>query len=182
MDVTRITYYLLLPVCLVLALFFVSQGMIQNFKSYTTAKLIEPQTVSYVHEVIPSLDAFGQLMGKAFAQLGQQGLKPAGAPFALYYDTEFHEQNVDVEVAIPVGAAPANSAAVRQLPGGTVACVVYQGGYDSIGSVYATLIAWIERNGYRITGACREIYLRGPESGNDPASYMTEVQFPVEKD
>ena len=45
-DLTRITYYLLLPVCLVLALFFVSQGMIQNFKPYTTAKLIEPQTVS----------------------------------------------------------------------------------------------------------------------------------------
>jgi K+-transporting ATPase ATPase A chain len=45
-DVTRVIYYLLLPVCLVLALFFVSQGMIQNFKPYTTAKLIEPQTVS----------------------------------------------------------------------------------------------------------------------------------------
>ena len=45
-DVTRITYYLLLPVCVILALFFVSQGMIQNFKPYTTAKLIEPQTIS----------------------------------------------------------------------------------------------------------------------------------------
>ena len=45
-DLTRITYYLLLPVCLVLAVFFVSQGMIQNFKPYTTAKLIEPQTIS----------------------------------------------------------------------------------------------------------------------------------------
>ncbi len=45
-DLTRITYYLLLPVCVVLALFFVSQGMIQNFKPYTVAKLIEPQTIS----------------------------------------------------------------------------------------------------------------------------------------
>src|SRR5271169_5192655 len=45
-DVTRITYYLLLPVCLVLAIFLVSQGMIQNFKPYTAAKLIEPQTIS----------------------------------------------------------------------------------------------------------------------------------------
>jgi K+-transporting ATPase ATPase A chain len=34
-DLTRITYYLLLPVCLVLALVLVSQGMIQNFKPYT---------------------------------------------------------------------------------------------------------------------------------------------------
>jgi len=45
-DLTRITYYLLLPICLVLALFFVSQGMIQNFMPYTMAKLIEPQTIS----------------------------------------------------------------------------------------------------------------------------------------
>jgi K+-transporting ATPase ATPase A chain len=45
-DLTRITYYLLLPICLILALFFVSQGMIQNFKPYTVAKLIEPQTIS----------------------------------------------------------------------------------------------------------------------------------------
>jgi K+-transporting ATPase ATPase A chain len=45
-DLTRITYYLLLPVCLVFALVLVSQGMIQNFKAYTTATVMEPQTVS----------------------------------------------------------------------------------------------------------------------------------------
>jgi K+-transporting ATPase ATPase A chain len=45
-DLTRIIYYLLLPICLILALFFVSQGMIQNFKPYTAAKLIEPRTIS----------------------------------------------------------------------------------------------------------------------------------------
>ncbi len=45
-DLTRIIYYLLLPICLVFAIFLVSQGMIQNFKPYTTAKLIEPQTIS----------------------------------------------------------------------------------------------------------------------------------------
>ena len=40
-DLTRITYYLLLPVCLVFAIFLVSQGMIQNFKPYTIAKTID---------------------------------------------------------------------------------------------------------------------------------------------
>ncbi|HZV34455.1 MAG TPA: potassium-transporting ATPase subunit KdpA [Verrucomicrobiae bacterium] len=43
-DLVRITYYLLLPICIVFALALVSQGMIQNFKSYDTAKLIEPYT------------------------------------------------------------------------------------------------------------------------------------------
>ncbi|HXJ59007.1 MAG TPA: potassium-transporting ATPase subunit KdpA [Verrucomicrobiae bacterium] len=40
-DLVRVTYYLLLPICLVFALFLVSQGMIQNFKPYTKAKLTE---------------------------------------------------------------------------------------------------------------------------------------------
>ena len=45
-DVTRVTYYLLVPVCLVFALFLVSQGIIQNFKPYTVAKTFEPYTTS----------------------------------------------------------------------------------------------------------------------------------------
>jgi K+-transporting ATPase ATPase A chain len=44
-DLVRTTYYLLLPICAVFALFLVSQGMIQNFKPYTKAKLTEPFTV-----------------------------------------------------------------------------------------------------------------------------------------
>ncbi|MBU6411715.1 MAG: potassium-transporting ATPase subunit KdpA, partial [Verrucomicrobia bacterium] len=45
-DITRIMFLLLLPICVVLAVFLVSQGMIQNFKPYTVARLIEPQTIS----------------------------------------------------------------------------------------------------------------------------------------
>jgi K+-transporting ATPase ATPase A chain len=44
-DLVRVTYYLLLPVCLVFALFLVSQGMIQNFRPYTKAQLVEPVKV-----------------------------------------------------------------------------------------------------------------------------------------
>jgi potassium-transporting ATPase potassium-binding subunit len=44
-DLVRITYYLLLPMCVVYAVFLVSQGMIQNFKPYTTATLLEPMKI-----------------------------------------------------------------------------------------------------------------------------------------
>ncbi|MGD0615287.1 MAG: potassium-transporting ATPase subunit KdpA [Verrucomicrobiota bacterium] len=54
-DLVRITYYLLLPICLVFAVFLVSQGMIQNFKPYTKAKLTEPYTVQ-----VPKTDDKGQ--------------------------------------------------------------------------------------------------------------------------
>jgi K+-transporting ATPase ATPase A chain len=44
-DLVRVTYYLLLPICLVFAVFLVSQGMIQNFKPYTKAALVEPMKI-----------------------------------------------------------------------------------------------------------------------------------------
>jgi K+-transporting ATPase ATPase A chain len=44
-DLVRLTYYLLLPICVVFAVFLVSQGMIQNFNPYTKATLVEPMNV-----------------------------------------------------------------------------------------------------------------------------------------
>jgi K+-transporting ATPase ATPase A chain len=44
-DLVRVTCYLLLPICVVFAVFLVSQGMIQNFRPYTKAKLTEPFTM-----------------------------------------------------------------------------------------------------------------------------------------
>jgi K+-transporting ATPase ATPase A chain len=54
-DLIRITLYVLLPICLVYAVFLVSQGMIQNFKPYETAQVIEPYTTQ-----VPKKDADGQ--------------------------------------------------------------------------------------------------------------------------
>jgi K+-transporting ATPase ATPase A chain len=44
-DLTRTILWVLLPVCLVVALFFVSQGMVQTLKPYAKAQLVDPQTV-----------------------------------------------------------------------------------------------------------------------------------------
>ncbi|MEI7728591.1 MAG: potassium-transporting ATPase subunit KdpA [Verrucomicrobiota bacterium] len=54
-DLVRVTYYLLLPICLVFSIVLVSQGMIQNFKPYTKAKLTESFTIQ-----VPKTDDKGQ--------------------------------------------------------------------------------------------------------------------------
>src|SRR6201993_2558783 len=53
-DLVRITYYLLLPICFFYALFLVWQGVPQNFKPYQTAKVVEAQKVQ-----APKKDANG---------------------------------------------------------------------------------------------------------------------------
>jgi len=42
-DLTRGTLWVLLPISIVFALALVSQGVVQNFRAYDTAKLVEPQ-------------------------------------------------------------------------------------------------------------------------------------------
>jgi K+-transporting ATPase ATPase A chain len=53
-DLVRITYYLLLPICVFYAIFLISQGMIDNLKPYDAAALVEKQTVQ-----VPKNDASG---------------------------------------------------------------------------------------------------------------------------
>jgi K+-transporting ATPase ATPase A chain len=53
-DLTRVNLYLLLPLSIIFAVFLVSQGMIQNFKPYVSARLAEPSTVQ-----VPIKDAAG---------------------------------------------------------------------------------------------------------------------------
>jgi K+-transporting ATPase ATPase A chain len=43
-DLTRICLYLLLPLCLIYAIFLVSQGMIQSFRPYQTVTVLDPAT------------------------------------------------------------------------------------------------------------------------------------------
>jgi K+-transporting ATPase ATPase A chain len=44
-DMTRATLWVLLPACIIGALFLVSQGVVQNLKPYTIVQLVDPQTV-----------------------------------------------------------------------------------------------------------------------------------------
>jgi K+-transporting ATPase ATPase A chain len=54
-DLMRLNLYLLLPICLAYAIFLISQGMIQNFKPYETARLVEPFTIQ-----VSNMDLAGQ--------------------------------------------------------------------------------------------------------------------------
>ena len=50
-DLVRTTYYLLLPVCLVFAVFLVSQGMIQNFEP-SAPRIVSPFSFFFSTEIL----------------------------------------------------------------------------------------------------------------------------------
>jgi len=82
-DMTRATLWILLPLCLLGALALVSQGVVQNFKPYDKAKLVEPFQVARVGtDGKPVLGADGkQVMDTVDEQVIAQG--PAASQEAI---------------------------------------------------------------------------------------------------
>ena len=148
-------------------------------------KKVEPQTVASLRKVIPIPQDVGKMFEELFTYLGQRGVRPAGPPSAIWHDTEHKEKDWDTEVVVAIAdALPAgNGIKTVQLPGvENMAYTIHQGSYEGFSQAYAAIMGWIEANGYRIAGPMREIYLRGPgPQPTDPATYVTEIQTPVEK-
>lgn len=74
-DLVRATLYVLLPLSFVLAVVLVSQGVVQSFNPYQTAKLVEPQRgadgTSVTEQILPLGLAASQV---AIKQLGTNGV------------------------------------------------------------------------------------------------------------
>jgi K+-transporting ATPase ATPase A chain len=60
-DLVRCTLYLLLPICIVLALVFVSQGMIQNFSPYTIVHTLNGGTQTIAQGPVASMEVIKDL-------------------------------------------------------------------------------------------------------------------------
>jgi K+-transporting ATPase ATPase A chain len=89
-DITRCTLYLMLPLSIVLALALVTQGVVQNFKAYPTASLVE----SYTTQVQKTDDKGNPVNG------------PDGKPVMI-------DQRVETQ-SVPVGPA-ASQIAIKHL-------------------------------------------------------------------
>jgi K+-transporting ATPase ATPase A chain len=73
-DLTRSTLYVLLPLSLVLALFLVSQGVVQTFDARTTVALVQPQGATPGPAITEQTLAVGPVASQvAIKQLGTNG-------------------------------------------------------------------------------------------------------------
>lgn len=147
-------------------------------------KRVDAARVASLRDTIPDFTHFSRLIGEMFQYLGMNGVQPAGPPRTIYHDPEFKDENIDVEIAVPVsgGFAPSARIAARELPAvEEMASCILQGSYDHIHEAYEAIMRWIEANAYEICGPPSELYLRGPESTQNPAEYVTEIQIPVHK-
>lgn len=104
--------------------------------------------------------------------------------FVTYLDEEFTDTDFNCMYAQAVEKAGVESERVRfqTMPTVTAVSVVVRGAYETnLGPAYAFIVKWIEEHGYKIAGRARECYIDGVWNKSDPADYLTEIQFPVEK-
>jgi K+-transporting ATPase ATPase A chain len=73
-DLVRSTIYILLPLSIIVTLVLVSQGVIQNFKSYDTAQVLQPTTAADNAKIDTQSIAMGPAASQiAIKQLGTNG-------------------------------------------------------------------------------------------------------------
>ncbi len=155
-----------------------------NMSDYAvTLKKVEPIYVVSVREILPNYSAIGQLFDPLTDYLSSLGIKKFDYCAAIWHDDEYKEKDVDGEALVSIDKSVASREEIDayDLPGvETMACVVHKGSYETLNIAYQTILDWIDRHDYRIVGSNREIYICGG-SEQDNESYITEIQFPVEK-
>jgi len=148
-------------------------------------KQVDPLLVASIRDSIPVISEREHLYKTLSAYLDQQGVQCSQPDVLLLHSRhELHDEgmSIDVEVAIPLPTSlPGNDRiSIRTLPGGLMACTVHTGDDLFLGQAYVALYRWMKDNGYRLIGSPRLVHLQHAEH-MDPSHYVTEMQFPVEK-
>ena len=147
-------------------------------------KRVGPCTVAAIEHTGP-YGEIGSIHRRLYAWARQEGVGAAGPPFTVFLAApdEFDWGAARFEVCLPVaeGTAGSGGVAVRALPAADVLAVEVRGPYSDIPAHYAEFVAWIDYQGATVTGPPREVYLvhPGPDGSGDPATFRTEIQFPI---
>ncbi|MGB9561720.1 MAG: GyrI-like domain-containing protein, partial [bacterium] len=70
----------------------------------------------------------------------------------------------------------------KEIPTMLVASIIHRGSFDDIEKSYNKLLKWIKKKGYKTSGPAIEIKIRYKLEILDEKGYLTEIQFPVEKE
>lgn len=118
----------------------------------------------------------------AFAE--QHQIQVSKDTFSIYYDSDYREKDVDVELCAVVkklgksegGLTFRNSESVPMM-----ACTMVYGPFSNIAEAYRAFAEWLQKNSqYEMSGPTRQIVHRGPWNESNPEKYLIELQIPIE--
>lgn len=142
-------------------------------------------TVASMQKRIESYDELFTLMptmGEELERLGCECALPEYC-FMQYLEPGYKEQQILVEICEAVKMKKEDSELVqfKELPETKAACIYHKGSYNEFPRTYASVLKYIEENGYEICGDIREVYIDGVWNKDREEEWLSEIQIPVQK-
>ena len=148
-------------------------------------KTIPQTTVAFMRIRLESYDGlFDRMpeMGTLMEKAGCECALPEYC-FTAYPEAGYKDADILVDICESVVAAKKETGDLRfkTLPEIQAACVFHKGSYRTFAESYATVLRYIEENGYEIAGDIRESYIDGVWNKDDESQWLSEIQVPVRK-
>lgn len=151
-----------------------------------SVKLIPSCHVLSLRKIIPDYYAEGELW-TTLSEFSKKNHIPIAndEAFSIYHDTGYKEENVDVELCVPVQKTINNQGGFTFRdtdPVSSMACTMVYGPFSNIAEAYISLAKWLQQNNqFHMSGQNRQIVHRGPWNETDPEKYLTEIQIPLDQ-
>lgn len=142
-------------------------------------------TVASLRRVLASYADEGTLWHEIGTLMAQSGTRmpdhDEGIGGATFHDPDYRETDTDVEVWLQVAAPfePVPPLTCRELPAREVVVATLLGSYEGMSQVTAAIGAYLAARQLR-TGPMFNIYRVSPAQNPDPASWVTDVCFPID--
>lgn len=145
----------------------VSEQVVGSIRGRVAAADLDPWIAGAIHEL--------------FARLSEQGVRPAGTPFAMMPVPPNGQEILEVEVALPAVRKPGDRGRVegRVVPGCRALVTLHRGSYAELTAAYQALAVAMKEQGIEPSGDPREVYLTNPLD-SPPEDHETEVFWPVD--
>ena len=141
-------------------------------------------TIAALRRVLPDYGSEGVLWQEIGPLMVADGALPpdhdAGIGGATFWDPDYRESDVDVEVWLQVDAPFEATAPLtcRTLAEQEVVVATLRGSYDAMGDVTAAVGAYLAAH-HLETGPMFNIYRVSPAQNPDPSAWVTDVCFPI---
>ena len=121
----------------------------------------------------------GPAIQEVLAAVAAQRLQPTGPIFSrhLRMDPDVFDFEVGVPVKLPV--TPTGRVIASALPAVRAARTEYHGGYEGLGAAWGEFETWMQSHGHAAASGLWESYVTGPESGQTPDHWRTELTRPL---
>ncbi len=150
--------------------------------SISTKSVPSYQVLSY-RKTMPSYYSEGEMWQELCEYANKEKLSIDAKGFSLYHDEDYRDEDVDIEICIPIKKikvvkAPFSIRTVEAVE--HMASTFVYGDFSKINDAFLSFAKWLEENSnFSMASPTRQIVHKGPEEEDNPDNYLIEIQIPL---